>query len=505
MVFGQRFARNALLNLSGQVAVLAAGFIVVPHLVRQLGVDRFGVLALAWVVFSYFGLFDLGLSRATLKLVADALSEGRSQAVPELVWTSASALTALGLVGAMILSALTPTGIDQVLRVPGGLAADTRHALYVLSSSLPLILLTGAFRAVLEAQERFDVVNAVVVPTQAATFFLPLIGGALGMTLTQLVGLIAASRALAAVAFIALALRSVPLLRTHRPVRGRSLSRLLSFGGWVAAAAVISPLIVYLDRFLIAARLEIADLSYYAAPYEGAVRLLMVPASIAIAAFPVFSASSGAEGKGRASAVYVRSLKYLLMALGPVVTVAVVYAPELLRAWLGPEFADRSTPAFRILVAGVLVNGMAGIAYALLQGVGRPDLPVKFYVAEFPFYLAVAWWLIGWAGITGAAIAWGLRVTADAVLLLSTASRWRAAADPASMSTGLLPAIVLLAILGATAAVFRMLASDLAWSLGATAILFLGLAVVAWHRVLDPFERRGLQKILQGRLAIDSP
>ena len=53
--------RNTVLNLVGLVVPLAVGFITIPMVVRALGNERFGILALVWVVLGYFGLFDLGL------------------------------------------------------------------------------------------------------------------------------------------------------------------------------------------------------------------------------------------------------------------------------------------------------------------------------------------------------------------------------------------------------------------------------------------------------------
>ena len=53
--------RNTALNFLGLALPLAVGFVTIPFTVRALGNDRFGILALVWVVLGYFGLFDLGL------------------------------------------------------------------------------------------------------------------------------------------------------------------------------------------------------------------------------------------------------------------------------------------------------------------------------------------------------------------------------------------------------------------------------------------------------------
>ena len=66
--------RNTVLNFFGLVVPLAVGFVTIPMVVRTLGNDRFGILALVWVVFGYFGLFDLGLGRTTALVVWGALS-----------------------------------------------------------------------------------------------------------------------------------------------------------------------------------------------------------------------------------------------------------------------------------------------------------------------------------------------------------------------------------------------------------------------------------------------
>src|SRR5947209_19343336 len=42
---GSLLARNTVWNLTGQVAPMAAGLLVIPKLIRALGTDRFGALS----------------------------------------------------------------------------------------------------------------------------------------------------------------------------------------------------------------------------------------------------------------------------------------------------------------------------------------------------------------------------------------------------------------------------------------------------------------------------
>src|ERR1700693_1685271 len=88
MTSGRLLARNTLLNLAGQTAPLMIAVVAIPLLVRNLGVDRFGLLTIGWALVGSFSLFDLGLGRAMTKLVAERTGRGEVSDVPALVWTT---------------------------------------------------------------------------------------------------------------------------------------------------------------------------------------------------------------------------------------------------------------------------------------------------------------------------------------------------------------------------------------------------------------------------------
>src|SRR5579863_1716295 len=98
---GQRslLAKNSVFNFLGQLIPMFVGVVTIPYIIRGLGPDGYGILSIAFMVLGYFSIFDLGLSRATVKFVAENLSEDRIHKVPGLVWTSLTLLLTLGSAG----------------------------------------------------------------------------------------------------------------------------------------------------------------------------------------------------------------------------------------------------------------------------------------------------------------------------------------------------------------------------------------------------------------------
>ena len=67
---GTLLARNAFRNLVGQGLPLLVAIAAIPTVLEGLGPDRFGVLAIAWVVLGYFS--ELGFGRSTTRLTNPA-------------------------------------------------------------------------------------------------------------------------------------------------------------------------------------------------------------------------------------------------------------------------------------------------------------------------------------------------------------------------------------------------------------------------------------------------
>ncbi|MFS6652683.1 hypothetical protein WHK00_14665, partial [Staphylococcus aureus] len=78
----------------------------IPYLIKQVGVEAFGVLTLIWALIGYFSLFDFGLGRALTQQVAATLAADEATHLPGLVKTGLGFTAVAGLGGGILLAAL---------------------------------------------------------------------------------------------------------------------------------------------------------------------------------------------------------------------------------------------------------------------------------------------------------------------------------------------------------------------------------------------------------------
>lgn len=494
---GARVVRNTGLTLASIGIPLFSAFLVMPSLARHLGAARFGMLGLTWALLEYFSLFDVGLGRATTKFVAERL-ENRNGELPQIVLVSMTSQLLLGGVAGGILVLLTPVLVGHLLVVSADMVAEVRTSFIVLSLMIPFVLLSLALRGVLEAAQRFDLSAAIRTPSGAATFLIPAIAAVFGVRLPGILLLLLAARIVTCIALVFGVHRALPGVRWSMRIKWRLPRALVSFGGWIAVSNVVSPVLVYLDRFVLGAVLGLSAVGLYTPAYELTARLLIVPGSLLTAMFPMVSATSldDANERARLSRIFALSLRHLLLLLAPAVVVLFVFAPDVLRLWLGAEFAARSATALRILAIGVTMNGLSHVPCGYLQASGRPDVPAKFHILELAIHLPLTWVLVKTFGITGAALAWTLRVLLDSILLFAATNRvlgmslaqlFRGRGARLVMALGILVGgIIAISLVHLPTAGAALLSLAVVAAFGS----------LAWRAVLDDTERLAARRVL---------
>ena len=286
-----KLLRHTVFNLVGLGAPLLVAVATIPVLIGQLGPSRFGLLTLIWAVVSYFGLFDLGLGRALTQQLAVVFANQQHKQVGPLVGTATVLMAALGLVAGVLMAAAAPWGVGLIHDVPK--RQETINAVYAMAVAMPFIVLTSGFRGVLEAQHAFGIINLIRLPMGLFTFLGPLAvvfyGG--GPHLDLIAWALVAGRVVACVVHAYYAWRALPKDSSALAWQAKLIKPLCISGGWLTVSNVISPLMSYLDRFVLGAIASASAVAYYATPQELVLKLAIIPVALTAVLFPALSAS----------------------------------------------------------------------------------------------------------------------------------------------------------------------------------------------------------------------
>jgi len=423
-ILGRRRFQDITLNISGIVLPMGAGFLVVPDLIGRLGAERFGILSICWMLVGYFGILDLGLGRGLTQYLARqvglGMHDGDRANVARRVrrW-----MLVIGTVWMFLLLLATPLLTTSQVYSASKIQSEVISAWLLLALSVPLLLWATCSIGALEAYSRFKAVNAVRVPMGFSVFIVPWLISHFTPNLAAVIGGLWIVRL-----FSALALAWVS--RDCFQVEGGSVllpraRDILRFGGWLTVTNIIGPMLTYFDRFAISALLSLTAVTYYTVSFDVLSRLPAIPVAMMGVFFPAFAQIHAKTDGGdtdllRTTQVSIRILCVLWV---PMMLTIGLFGEKLLTLWLGVDMAVASAQVWHWLAIGVLVNGFAHVPYALLQSAGRTDITAKFHLLELVPYFIFLWWALEIYGITGAAIAWTVRICIDTVALFWAAGR----------------------------------------------------------------------------------
>jgi O-antigen/teichoic acid export membrane protein len=455
---GITLTRNSIYAIVGQALPMIAAFVAIPFLMREMGDARFGVLTIAWAAVGYFAIFDFGLTRAVTHVVSVRLGREETEDLGDVAWNAMVAMFALGIVGALLVLAATPT-LVSLLGVPEELRAECVRAFHLIALSVPWMVSTGGFRGLLEAHQHFGASTLLRIPLAVIAFAGPLLVLPYTVRLEPMMMVLVAGRIVMWALHLIVCLRRYAFLRHRVRIRWATVAPLLRFGGWTTVSNVVVPLMGQLDRFAVAVLVAIEAAAFYAPPFELAMKLLIIPAAVGAVLFPSLS-TSFVRDRYRTTQLVDAGLRAITALLFPFTLVLVAFAPEILLVWLGsPEKA----------VAGA---------------------PVLILLAELPFYGLLLWAMGSRFGLAGVAMASVVRLSIEAAIFYSTA-----AAKVDGASAALARSAAQIAWLGLVLVIAAAPASlALRSVIAATALV--GFAAYSWQYLIKSTERVVLARSL---------
>lgn len=405
--------RHTLFNLGGSVIPMLISLATVPLYLGYIGAERYGVLAVIWALLGYFGFFDLGFGRAVTQRMA-RLADSDDLERSKLLWTALISTFVLGVIASVVFWIFSDYILLNKIDMSNSSRSEISGAVAWMLLALPVLLPSSVMQGALQARLKFLELNAIQLVCGTISQLLPLAVAASGhVELRMLIPAALAPRVLMAALFFYQSRRHVPLVgfptvdRTH-------LKALLAYGGWVSVMTFLAPLLVSIDRLIIAMLGGAKAVAFYTVPYDLVARAMVISGSLSGAIFPRLASSSAEKSRDLAE----RATIILISVMTPIVIAGIFLVQPFLNVWLGNEFAKSCAGVGEVILVGVWINALVIPHNARSMAMGNPRDVVMIYLFQIPIYIFMLWFGFQYYGVVGAAMAWTLRVAIDTSMLL---------------------------------------------------------------------------------------
>ncbi len=406
--------KNSTFNLLGYLLPVVFAIIIIPMLLKILGVERFGILNIVWMIIGYFSLFDFGIGKGLTKVISEKIGNNNFDSIPKIFWSSIILMAGIGIVLPLLILPFINNIVD-VLNISPGYKKESRQIFILLLFSIPFITTSVGFRGFLEANYKFKIVSYIRSLLGILSFLLPLLVLVLIDSLFYVVLLLVILRIIIWYIYfkncIKINKNLISITFDYQVIKP-----ILTFSVWITFANIIGPIILYSDKFFIGILISASAIAYYVTPYEVVSKILLLPTAISGVLFPVFSSNIKINPL-YTKKLMILSLKFIFILVFPIVLLLVLFSKEFLQIWLGFDFATKSYLILQCFAVGILMNCLSSIPNNFFQGIGNPKLPTLINFFELPFYLLFMWLAIKAWGINGAAFVYMIAAIFDAIIM----------------------------------------------------------------------------------------
>ena len=390
------FSSQLRINMASGVVVTVinavAMMVAFPIYLHFLGYEKYGVWLVLATVLSFAQLGNLGIGQSVMKLVAEEHGRGDIEGIQRYV-TTALALLCLSGSLVLIMVLVFKTQIIAVFKLSDENAQTVLWLLPYIGVLSIYVFIVQALNATLSGLGRMDLANYAqslgrIVAVTVATVLLYsgrgieslLIGNTLSYLFVHVASFICIRRT-ARIRFLRIGNLDAQ--------RGK---RILRFGGAVFGGSLINMLLSPFNKLMLSRYAGVSTIPIYEIAYRGSMQVRGLLEAGLRALMPEISRISGNMSRNaidRISRIYHRAMKLIFLFGVPMCGVLIIFAPLLLRVWLGEKFVEALPAAFRIMLIGTFLSLLGVPAYYTLMGMGRVRHNIASHIVQSAINVAM--------------------------------------------------------------------------------------------------------------------
>jgi len=401
-----RLVSNVLFTWAGQLVFFVSGFIMPRLIDRKLGHDVLGVWDYSWAAVTYFRFVDMGVTASVNRYVGKYWGVDDIQSINRVVSSATFALC----IGAVVI-VLGTVGVAFSLPYWSGInvpeyVVTTQWSAFWLGLMLAGGTALGAFNGVLTGCHRWELQTMRNSVWQFITVAAMIVALFLGAGLATLAAITAIGQILGQLTMVTLAYHACPGLQLKRAhVKGATIKELYIYSGKTLLPTASEMLLNQTTSVLITSALGLTPLAIFTRPRALLRQMDSLERKMAMVLTPTTSSLESCGDMKEIENLLVKSVRYSIYLVLPLVLVLVFFGGEVMRIWMGRDFANWIIPAVMavgflgtciqtpilFMLEGLNAHGKAGVG----QFIGSALSAAAVFVSLKFFHL----------GLVGAAVA----------------------------------------------------------------------------------------------------
>ncbi|MGR3174888.1 MAG: oligosaccharide flippase family protein [Candidatus Scalindua sp.] len=369
----KKIIRNTVFNSAGLFWSYLLSFALTPYIIHKIGIERFGIWAIANTAINFFIFFDLGIGSSFVKHIAEYNTKKDYRMINKVINTGL-VFSLLFCIAIFIIFLLLKSYIIGLLKFSPEIYEDVLFTFFGILIVFIINYAFTVFKSTLYGLQRIDITNVV--------FVIVSIPGTIGLILFLshgygLKGYVYNSILVALVTVISYAIcayRILPQMAIHpKFISSEMFKRLWRFGFKVQIAGFSEFINRQLDKVLLGYFLNVRMVAFYELGSKMALTVGSLPSVLLQAIEPASSELDAAKDTKGLNNLYTRGTKYIVFLMFPLSLFVITNALPIMHFWMGGTGYEKSALAIQILTIGYSFFLVNSVGRLMARGMGVPQ------------------------------------------------------------------------------------------------------------------------------------
>lgn len=400
-----KLIKNAIYGGLGWAWPITISFFATPFIVHKMGVEAYGIFALASVLVSFMSFLEFGLGSASLKYVSEFYAKSEWMFLNKALNSSLSGYIIIGAVGAFIIFISVDLLSTKIFKISDEHLHLARFVFRLAAVGFFFNMMLGIVGIIPKALQRYDLSTALgsflgTVNVAIIVVILLLGGGLREVVVGNFIIVV-----ISALVYIGVGKILLPKWKMELKIDSKLFGRLFKFGSFATISQIAGIGIAQFDRAVVGSYLGPSGVGYYVVPANLANKIHGAILNVTNVLFPLSSELDSTGQKERLRKLYLISSKYTLLLSTTIALPLVLLSYQILFFWMGSEFAIKGSLPMALLVASYYFGSWNVAAYYISWGKGFSWLNALFDVIGGILSIVGCLILIPRFGLAGAAAA----------------------------------------------------------------------------------------------------